>query len=1420
MSDAGNEQLRPPPSWDKFEEICADLFVRIWADDQLVRYGRDGQRQNGVDIYGKHQGADAGVQCKGKRDWPPTKLTIAEIDAEVEKAKAFTPPLTTYVFATTADNDVSVTDHVNAISARHAQQGLFRVTVFGWRELTRRFYDHPELLEKHFGIYTLRQLQRDMPGLIASGMRDGLRQADLAAASTVGQMAGVPRTFLDERWSDAVERDYAARYERALQRSAFPELHKRDELAPLASELLETKGPPSPNLRRTILLRASRSASLSGRLDDARRFLAEAQKLLDSEPDTLARARLAVAEDRTDEAIQLLRDSADPETRTVLLTILVAARGDDVALNWLAETGITPPQLTPAGVLSLANISLRRNDVAAVNQILSLTTHEQLTQLPFLSFFRGAMRFASVLPEPELPIALSGLPFDVSNAAPVISEPELSRKLDAALNDLHQALPYAVQLGLQHAPQIIGSYIVWCELLHPARKQAALAKLRRDMQDNFLAVSYVQYALAYLDGYSSASLEAYLSRRDTLGGLTNEELRAVFVIKLHSNDAVGLAELIAAKRLQSEEILGKSAVLMIEIQALAKSGDTTSAGIALTDNLALFDPSQLAVLRAAIAKAEGADPVAEHLKLYENDKTPETLRALVGELVQKKDHVAIAKYAELLFDATKDPRALVLTAQANARNGDGDNFVRLIETYPSLNDRAEFLIHYGWQLFRLGRMREAGEISDQIARDHGPKRDLQLEIAIAIETGEWEALASPLAAALDPARNLDGLTLIRAAHLAYATGQASVMDLVTSAVAKGDDDPHVLLGAYFLFVELGLEEDRPEPRFWFEKALALSGPDGPVQRFEIKQLLAQRSEWNHHTKTVTDGVVRGDLPLFVAAPGLRTTQVDLVLRNLIRNAALTDRRSSTAIPLFAGRRLPEPTGALRSLGLDISALLVLGWLGLLPLIFEAFPKIALPAGVLAELFEGRQRIRRGQRTRLQKAQEVRDAIAKGQLKILRTPALARDSLSEEVGIELGALIHEAKRAKGVVIRPAPVNRVSLGDNGPADMSEHEAVLCDMHGLLKVMIELNAIDEEKERAARYYFEIQDKGWAPPTHPEPGQPILLDGLALSYLQYTKLLQPLLQTFSNIFIHVSSEDEANILIEDDHNVAQVFQVLDDVRSAIRRANAANQVEFGARRHDAEETELERVRSTQNLLADLDGIEAIAIDDRALNKEAFGADPMGRRARLISTLDLLEELRKRGVLGDDRYRSARFRLRQAGAILVPVTTEELVASGRRNRQREAPEFRAIRDSLDLARLSEIPHFPGEMRWFMTYVQSIRNAIAQIWNDEPDEQRARLIASSIFEMQIVPEDWLPCWRGAPPPGWVDAVRRALTGGFAMPIEMIDVKKIEPYHQWLDDVLLRELRLVSPELYQQVVAYVREFTLMPWGEGDDDDEEE
>src|SRR5262249_31625626 len=65
-------------------------------------------------------------------------------------------------------------------------------------------------------------------------------------------------------------------------------------------------------------------------------------------------------------------------------------------------------------------------------------------------------------------------------------------------------------------------------------------------------------------------------------------------------------------------------------------------------------------------------------------------------------------------------------------------------------------------------------------------------------------------------------------------------------------------------------------------------------------------------------------------PGLRTTLVDVLLRKLVRNAALTDARKRSALTAFSGRRgAPSSVGNVHRLALDISSLMVLGWLGIL-----------------------------------------------------------------------------------------------------------------------------------------------------------------------------------------------------------------------------------------------------------------------------------------------------------------------------------------------------------------------------------------------------------------------------------------------------------------------------------------------------------
>lgn len=1418
MPTSSSVQLNPPANWDEFEDLCADLFAKEWSDPNTVRYGRAGQRQHGIDIFGREDGEPVGTQCKQKREWPPTKLTVAEIDKEIEEAKKFRPHLTKLIFATTAENDVAVTDHVNAVTEAHRAAGLFSVHAYGWKEIVRRIQSYPNLYEKHFGVVSVGQLReelRNIPDAVAAKIEQLQSAKAVIEAPTQGPPGALP-VFAPASLMEALERDYENRLRYALQRSFFPELMQSDELGRLAEEVLTNHPQISQPLRRDILLRGARAAAIRKRPDDAAKFIEAAKSLAGSASIPAAEARLEIARGQAERAISILRDEADAEARSVLLNILAVERGDEAALDWMATENLGPRQLAPGGIIALCHIHLRHDAFDEVENILDQLTPEQCEECPYFFLLRGAIKFTSILPIVDRAQALSSMPLDVRSALPMLSSGQLASRIESATNDLRTALPIARSLRLSDTCRLIDGYLAWCDLLHPGRKQAALDQLRKDMQAPPTALPRVQFAFAYDPDFNPSELLDYLARRERFGGLAPDELRALLAIRINQDNSRAIADLLAKHRELAIRTFGKPWTLCIEIQALARSGDATSARTQFESNADEFDDEIKPALRAEIATAEGSDSVTEHLKLYEQLNSPESLRALVAALCRKSDYIAIAQYAEKLYLVTHVPRDAGLAADAYLKAGDGENFVRLYEAHPVIADlNPEFRRAYGWQLFALGRLSDASMVAEALAATPA-HRAPNLEIALALETGEWEALAQPLAAILKDADNQDPLSLMRAASLAQASGQGPTMDLLWAAISRGASDPNVLLGGYIIYVAEGLEETRAEAGEWFNKALALSGPEGPIQRVELKEILSQQVTWEDHTRSVQELISQGDLPIVAASTGLRATVVDIILSNLIRNRSLRDGRRRVAIPLFSGRRQPSPIGPAKRVTFDITSLLTLGWLGLLDKSFAAFQEIVVPGGLLIELFEARRNIRRRQRSRIQKARQLQAAIASGQLKILRAPAIGRDNLSAEIGIELAALLREAETNNGIVIRPAPVRRIGV-DERNADLTEHHSRLCDMHGLLNVLVDLNLVDEATERSARDYFSLQDEGWPNPAQPRLDMAIHLDGLAVVHLQQTRLFEVVLSHFRTIYVHASTSEEADALLESELHADEVFRIMDDIRAAIRSANSAGKIIFGPKQTGASEEGSGRsIESTLNLLHDLSLSELALFDDRSLNKELIARDSRGRTARIATTLDLIDELAHRGIVSHEERRTLRFRLRAAGAMLMPVDAEDIVASVKRNRANESPEFRAIHDTLDLARLAEMPQFPAEMQWFLSYVHATKAALASIWNEESERERASVLSRAILSLHPLPEEWIARWPQGAPNGWIPAVRRVLACSLALPIQITDNAKIAAYQEWLETDVMSPLRLYSPETYQEVLEYLKRFVELPWSDDADD----
>lgn len=126
---------------DRFEDLCLALWKKHLADPSMLKNGRRGQRQAGVDFFGRRDGTAnwVGVQCKVKA--PGTKLTKAEIDREVAQALSFNPKLNEFVLATTAPRDAKVQEYARVLTATHQRKGLFSVTVESWHEIAAHLAD-------------------------------------------------------------------------------------------------------------------------------------------------------------------------------------------------------------------------------------------------------------------------------------------------------------------------------------------------------------------------------------------------------------------------------------------------------------------------------------------------------------------------------------------------------------------------------------------------------------------------------------------------------------------------------------------------------------------------------------------------------------------------------------------------------------------------------------------------------------------------------------------------------------------------------------------------------------------------------------------------------------------------------------------------------------------------------------------------------------------------------------------------------------------------------------------------------------------------------------------------------------------------------------------------------------------------------
>lgn len=158
MPTVSNMILPVPKSWDEFEEICLDAFRIKWDNPNLQRHGRQGQPQNGVDIYGdNYLSQSAGIQCKNYDN----ALTLKMIKSEIENAESFEPSLDVFYIATSLPTDAALQKQIRILSKERINTDKFPVGIFFWNDIVQEINTNEKIFKKHFPQLNLRTISKD-----------------------------------------------------------------------------------------------------------------------------------------------------------------------------------------------------------------------------------------------------------------------------------------------------------------------------------------------------------------------------------------------------------------------------------------------------------------------------------------------------------------------------------------------------------------------------------------------------------------------------------------------------------------------------------------------------------------------------------------------------------------------------------------------------------------------------------------------------------------------------------------------------------------------------------------------------------------------------------------------------------------------------------------------------------------------------------------------------------------------------------------------------------------------------------------------------------------------------------------------------------------------------------------------------------
>lgn len=1373
MPTTSSIDLPPPSSWEDFEDICADIWTEVWGDRNLQRYGRQGQAQHGVDFFGTDKfGAICAAQCKGKQNWPTKKLTVKEIDDEVQKAKSFPRALSEYIILTTAANDGPIQDHVSAINDNSSNGIDFRVHVYFWSEIKRRLANYPQLLEKHYPKYFRTAANPDIYDREANRLLKELRET---------------RFFGNTKPED-----------KAIQLAGRI----------CSSDLREA----SIEVRRRCLAWCARLMAVRNTVK-AEEFLTKAKSMGSCEDVEIASAFIAAAKKQIPIALANLNRLGSASARSAALMIKMNDEGFEKALGWSDASGLRWEDYDDDGRTRLILAAAEIGDWRRLEKYVEKVELTDEPLLPALASVSAKGTLLLTLPEEERSSLGNSPPFFTHNLrlSSTASALKLRRRAIALYQESADALR---RIGLDQTALIQEDFALWLRLADPETRSECQSDLEVQLRSKELRMRRANLAFQY-----GVKLDRDLLKRDidqevarNSGGNVDTGCAALAIALTEDSPEEAIAEFRKRKDSISEAIAPEH-VIGIEIELLANAGMGAEARRIQSENQNILSKERTDSLDRLIQVAEGADPVSLLQHQYDAKGDLLSLLNLVEALYSRRSWEACSAFSSEFFKRTKN----ILDAKKHIRvlteiKKFGE-VLELLESHPEFKDDFELRKVQVWSFLETGRLAESissAEVALGIEDDAEVRRMLANAFVAA---GDWEKLPLIIEKDWDRCDDLSARDLLQSAHLAQTIGHSREKELVRAAVAKSDKDGFAYAGAYYL-ANRGGWEDNDEVGSWLRRAIDLSDENGPMYPADIREVIGKQVDWNRHSQGIFDSLRAAQTPIFIAAINLNRRLVDFTLSRTIANLNQRKIAQRQVIPSFSGKRQSAYI-SFKRIGLEATSLLNLHTVGALEATLKYYEQVCVPHSTMTWLLEEVSEVRFQQPSRIERAEALIQHILKGSITVCDTKQPVPFSLTEEVGDDLASLIISANYGKqreipSVIVRGFPIHKASsLGDDN-ADVQIWEHLFVSTEAVVKYLLENSHITDTAAKAANEFLQFQESVWPEVLDLQHDMVLYLDGVTVSHLQHLGLLEVLAASGLLIVISNDAYSEVQALSKLKQHTRTIEIELNNLRQVLNRHIRSGDIVVLPNDDGHRGTENDRrfwSHPTMSAFNPANTPDAIIVDDRFLNRhEQF--DGGRAETKIYNSLDVLKTLHENKCLSDEKYYTSLNVLREGGHMFVPLESSELSfllgkAKIKQDNFTPSRELRSIKDYYMLARICEFITIPDDLHWLMNSNRVVNNTIKEQWVVGIDFKEAKLRSEWLFglvDMRMWGADNDIVGGSNPTDGfWMANIM-----GLLSTPEGASMKERNAYLAWLDEHIIRPLKLKHPKIFSEIVRSSKE----------------